>query len=374
MVRDSAGVTIVENALPLWPEGSGWRVADAPTLDIGVVDGEPAYQFFRVAGAERMADGRIAVANAGTSEVRFFDSEGRFLSATGGKGGGPGEFEGLGWLHSAPGDSLLAYDWLSRRVSVLAPSGEFARSFVLTILTAATGLPAAADVFPDGALLLGVDMFLATGEVVTGAARDSAVYYVLDSQGTVRDTLGVFPGGSSYQTNDGENWVGGGLVFGPVGQAAVRGDDWVYGAADTYELEVRSRSGHLEGLIRLDFERLPVTQEHVDTYVAGRMSRARDEERRRIYRTMYENMPFPDRMPAYDGLVVDSEGCLWVAEYRAPGDDQPLWRVFDPEGAYLGMVETPKRFRVFRIGPDYILGRWADDQDVEHVRMYDLLR
>ncbi len=374
VVRDSAGLTVVENALPAWSEETGWRVADTPFLDMGVMDGDPNYQFFQVAGAARLSDGRIAVANAGTSQVRFFDPEGRFLNATGGKGGGPGEFQGLGWVHPTRGDSLLTYDWRNRRASVLAPDGSFARSFDLTVLGAAYSLPAVADVFPDGEILLGADMFLSGEETVMGAARDSAIYYVLDPEGEVRHTLGAFPGGSYYQTTDGESWVGGGLVFGPTGQAVVWDDGFYYGSAEAYEIQFRSRSGGLKRLVRLAYQRRPITREDIDTYIADRMARARNEERRQIYRTMFENRPFPDRMPAYDGLLVDAEGYLWVAEYRPPGDDQPRWRIFDDRGAYLGILETPKRFRIFEIGSDYLLGRWADERDVEHIRMYGLVR
>jgi sugar lactone lactonase YvrE len=71
---------------------------------------------------------------------------------------------------------------------------------------------------------------------------------------------------------------------------------------------------------------------------------------------------------------VDAEGNLWVADYRRPGDDQPRWTVFDPTGAMLGVVETPERFSIHQIGSDFVLGSWADDMDVEHVRLYRLIK
>ena len=71
---------------------------------------------------------------------------------------------------------------------------------------------------------------------------------------------------------------------------------------------------------------------------------------------------------------MDAEENLWVGEYRRPGDTEPRWRVFSPTGAYLGLVETPERFRIYEIGPDYILGRWSDELDVEHIRMYPLVK
>ncbi|UCF19485.1 MAG: hypothetical protein JSU87_16435 [Gemmatimonadota bacterium] len=79
-------------------------------------------------------------------------------------------------------------------------------------------------------------------------------------------------------------------------------------------------------------------------------------------------------MPAYSDIVVDLEGNLWVGEYRRPGDDQPRWTVFDPDGVMLGIVETPQRFRIFEIGGDYVLGRGVDELDVEHIHVYRLLK
>ena len=43
-----------------------------------------------------------------------------------------------------------------------------------------------------------------------------------------------------------------------------------------------------------------------------------------------------------------------------------------PQGAFLGMVETPCRFQAFEIGSDYLLGGWADEVDVEHVCLHEL--
>ena len=53
---------------------------------------------------------------------------------------------------------------------------------------------------------------------------------------------------------------------------------------------------------------------------------------------------------------------------------RPETAVFDPDGVMLGVVETPKRFRIYEIGSDYVLGRGADDLDVEHIQIYDLLK
>ena len=90
MVTDSAGVEIVENEDYAWPEGQAWRLADDPILDIGLLEGEDAYQLFDVVGALRLTDGGIVVANAGSFELRFYDANGTHLFSVGREGGGPG--------------------------------------------------------------------------------------------------------------------------------------------------------------------------------------------------------------------------------------------------------------------------------------------
>ena len=371
-VSDSAGITIIENTAPRWAEGEGWRVAAEPLLDIGVVEGDSMYQLHDVAGVLELDDGRFVVANSGTSQLRFYDAGGRFLSASGRKGGGPGEFEGLIWVKQGIADSLLAYDWRYRRVSVFDHQGNFARSFGLRVLDQRGGFPIYAGVFPDGTLLLATDMAFAGQQMTEGARRDSAMYYRCDTEGAVIDTIGALAGGESYSKMEGDTWMGGGLVFCKFGQAVVFADGFYYRSADRYEIRHYNLSGHLLRIIRMDQPNLEVTQTDIDTYVTDRIENARDDSRRQLYEKMFEDMPFPDDMPAYGQFLADSEGNLWIGETRRPGDDQPRWKVFDPQGALLGTVETPPRFNIYQIGADFMLGRWRDDLDVEHVRLYEL--
>ncbi len=82
----------------------------------------------------------------------------------------------------------------------------------------------------------------------------------------------------------------------------------------------------------------------------------------------------PEYVPAYEGLLVDDAGNLWVRDYRLPWDTVPSWKVFDPEGRWLGTVQTPVRFAIFQIGHDFILGRHYDELGVARVRLYELIK
>ena len=72
-------------------------------------------------------------------------------------------------------------------------------------------------------------------------------------------------------------------------------------------------------------------------------------------------------------IGADAVGGISPAYYRL--EEEPVrWAVFDPEGRWLGDVETPRGGRVWDIGNDYVLGVWQDALGVQQVRMYRLVK
>jgi 6-bladed beta-propeller len=92
-----------------------------PLVDIGG-DGGPE-ELSGVTGAVSLSDGRIVIGNGATNEIRVFSDDGNYLETIGRRGGGPGEFYSLLWVGVAPGDTILAYDIRSQRLSWFAPDG-----------------------------------------------------------------------------------------------------------------------------------------------------------------------------------------------------------------------------------------------------------
>ena len=371
--RDSSGVQIVFNREYRWPEGQNWRLSDEPRLDIGSLDGEAHFQFFRVVNAVTLGDGRIAVANSGTNEIRYFEADGSFLYSSGRKGGGPGEFEALWTLAALPGDSVVAFDRRHRRMSVFAPDGTFARSFMFTALAGAAALPMPIGLTSDQRLVVSERAFR-TGETRTGLSRDSSYYLLVNLDGALLDTLGHFAGAESYIRSERETIYSATPPFSRSSESVVHGNGFYFGSGDSYEIAYYASDGALLRLIRRMSPNLQVTTEDIARYQEDVLEGTRDPSRRQFWQSMFAEMPVPETMPAYSGLIVDLEGNLWVGDYRRPGDDQPRWTVFDPDGAMLGVVETPQRFRIFEIGSDYVLGRGADELDVEHIQIYELLK
>lgn len=373
-VRDSAGVRIVENSGNNWPDGRGWRLASQPVLDIGASEGDPDYQLFRVVGALRLSDDRIVIANAGTGELLYYESSGRFISKSGGKGSGPGEFQGLTWLGRLGADTLVAFDWRNRRISIFDPNGNFVRSATLDALAPAPPSHVYVGLFSDGSLLVGAQHLFASGTIRTGVYDDTIFHVRFDPRGATYDTIGRQPGARSYVLahDDGLELMP--LPFGRRPRTAAHEDGYYFGRGDSYAIDEYSAEGGLERSIRWSQSNEEVTADDKDRYVQRSLEGIDDEAERRMIENLLANIPYPETMPAYAELHLDSEDHLWVGDYRKPGDESRRFTVFDPDGRMLGRIELPDRFTIHQIGPDFVLGSWTDEMDVEHVKLYALIK
>jgi hypothetical protein len=82
-ISDSSGVQIILNPNPGAGDSTSLVIDTLPWVTVGSHSGDAPYLFTGIAGATRLSDGRIAVADGGTAEIRLFDSAGRFLAKTG---------------------------------------------------------------------------------------------------------------------------------------------------------------------------------------------------------------------------------------------------------------------------------------------------
>jgi hypothetical protein len=85
---------------------------DPPVLELGEEDSpRPELVLTDVTSAVRLPSGKLAIANAGTSEIRYFGAKGGYLRRVGRRGEGPGDFSGSSmYLWASGGDGLTVYD------------------------------------------------------------------------------------------------------------------------------------------------------------------------------------------------------------------------------------------------------------------------
>ena len=369
-VRDSAGIAIVENERPLTGSRLGWRVGDAPAVSIGVLDGDDAYQLFRVEDATRLPDGRIAVANGGTGEIRYFSADGAHLESWGGVGEGPGEFsEGDPRAVGAwPGDSIVAAAWWRGQIAVFDAEGNLGRTTTLGAgRFSYVGRMSAERMLAGPALPFG----LRFGGAGSTLRRLETEFAVVMPNGEVSASVG---------TQAGEEWffatgqpAGRPHPFGRSVLATVWNSMAVVAANDRYEVLAYDGDGALKRIVRRDHElRIPV-QSELDDWFAGTYADRSDADQERL-RSLFDGMTLVEFFPAYSALQSDPLGYLWVQEYRLPDQSENIWTVFDAEGRVQGFVELPAGLNVFEIGEHHILGLETDALAVERVQMWPLER
>ncbi len=380
VVRDSAGVRIVENGAPDARARLGWHVSVDPVLSIGETGRGAAYELFRVEDALRLEDGRILIANGGTSEVRVFDADGVHRATWGREGEGPGEFTGLSGLADWPGDSVMAWDFALNRMTIFDLEGGVART---RALAQGDGLGAGRfeGALADGSILAASLVSFRPGEQTSGLVRRSRAFARVGPDGAVLTSFGRHPDEEYFVRAD-----VGAVVRHPF-RRSVHSVVWneriVISPSDQYEIRAYDPGGALAMIVRGAHRPEPVTQADVDAYVALRLAEADPEAGATITR-VFDGMPPVERFPAFAALVVDQTGDLWVREYERPGSGSageerlaeagPIWTVFGPDGRMRGRVEMPPGSTVYRIGADYVLGSSADALGVEQVRLWPLAR
>ncbi len=364
--RDSAGIRIVENARP--PDGSrlGWRIGPAPSASIGVLEGEEPYLLHQAYSATRLSDGRIVVANMGSSQLRVYDALGTHLENWGGRGEGPGEFTGdLARVEPWAGDSIVA--WFTRfetGIAVFDTDGDFGRSFALA-RGPENRFRAPRAVARDGTILSTSYM----------AGSGDTVVELLNGDGALAISLGDFPFAETY---DGDRLVAYGFRF----VAGFWSDLVFVGATNRYEIKAFRADGTLARIVRREHVPRATAPADLKLWVESWLSAHRsetpppNEEQLEQLREAYGSSPLAENFPAFSEVKVDPAGHLWVREYDFPDEDRlaPLWTVFDPAGRVLGFVDTPGDLDILEIGVDYILGRTEDELGVESIQLWPLMR
>lgn len=376
LVRDSAGVVIVENTAPLAADSIAFLVDSVPAMEIGG-SGEARTEFGRVAGALRLRDGVIVVADGGNSELRFFDSTGAWQRTVGRKGAGPGEFDMIGGLYRLESDSLAVFDINQRRVSVFGSDGTLQREMTLS--------GSLQDGFPFMIGVMGRDLLVRTERFSqsqqSGNRRDTMDIVRYPRWAAPPLPLGRFPGWEMHsvvrrnpagQIASITNTI---LPFGRMLALGSSKDRLHVGTADRHEIVSHDSAGRLIRVMRWAQAAVPVTD--VDIVAVKRQMleefRPGAEPERDRFKKILDGMTFHSTKPAYDGLVVGDEGSLWVARYAVPAIDPPArYDVFDTNGQWLGHLTFPPRFTLHHTGSGYALGVWRDPDDTEYVRLYRL--
>ena len=308
-IRDSAGIAIVENPDPLGADSTGWAIDSVPRARIGATDGDDPYIFGRVTAAIRLDDGRIAVADAQTSEIRYFDSTGIFIEKAGGKGQGPGEFVNFSNMFRTVADSLIVTDHEGGRYNALDSRGRFARRYRLSIrddvVRRQYTSPRTHAVFGDGSFLV-TDHIKCPNSRDPGICVDSGRFMRVREDGERLASFGnhVYHREEIMITSQGQRT--GVRDWQPTNFWTAHGSRFYLADASRFEIRIYSGTGALERIIRADYKQVKLPSP-VPPLRRPSLTDIPEERRTSMleFSEARDRATKPDRLPAFAGFNVD---------------------------------------------------------------------
>lgn len=375
LVRDSAGIRIVESPEPGWSAPGGWVIEPEPKLSIGVADGDSMAQFFGITSAVRLTDGTIVVADRGMPSVRWYGSDGAYLRGTGRTGGGPGEFSriGPGSMCVLDRGDVVVGDPMQQRAHVFSQAGSVAA--VIPAPTVGAALPSFQGCFADGTFLLWhaeqpsdrvPDTWIEAEFVWTRIGGDGAIQNELSRvRQRTQYLLGDGGGGGTYHSRP----------FTVRPSSVAGGDRFFVTSGASPEIEVRRTDGTLAEIWRWTPSERTRSADVIGRYASYIVDAQRRPEQRSQWSKFFGmDVELPEYIAATAGLSMSADGQLWAERYRLPWDSVVAWDVFDRAGAWQGGVEMPRGVSVLQIHEDAILGRHTDEDGVERIVLHRLRR
>jgi hypothetical protein len=383
-MRDSAGVTIVENfGTPVITDPDSLRFVEE-VLRIGTAMGDPDYQFGRITGYAVLSDGRIVIADALGHHLKFFSPDGTLLLTMGKHGSGPAEFgRGNLLVMRAAGDTLIVPDWGNMQAHRIAPDGTWLGSFSMR---PQDGYYIAGwDDVPSGRV---VSLLSAISTPDAPALDTMDAVVVRDAHGAFLDTLARVPTSRFVTFRGGDpqwHFYAGRPDFDLRWNGGI-----VTGRSDEFRLQWHDDDGRLERIVTLHRPRLPMTatDQTILMDVIDRTLRNAQVPSTRVSE-LKSRVSFESEYPTFRRFVCGPAGTLFVQQIRPLSDldederdaleisDRPPvsrdWDVFDAQGRYLGVLRWPPNFFGYRFEWDADTGTWInygqyrDELDVEYL-------
>ncbi len=376
VVRDSAGVTVVDHGRVNLETVPQWSLSPTPLLRIGTADGDERLederlQFDRVRDVARLRDGPIVVID-GSRTIRRFDADGTPRWTAGREGNGPGEFQAPTMIAELAGDSLVVWDAGAARLSVFTPAGAFVRAATVPNVgtnTRVWGVPG------ERQLLVGALRFERTRIDGHNALVHSMDMHVIDLDGTVARPLGLRDFATEFQEVD-ENGAFSPAIFTTYPAIGASRDGFWYGDPATSELREESAADQPRRIVRWEGAERTVTDADVKALLAKWTDETDNPAARSFFAEYGRTHPRADRFPAYEALHVDELGRLWLQDYvrEDRNDEHRRWTILSADGtAILGRLSHPIGFDVHDIGESWILGVEKNELDVETLALYRII-
>jgi hypothetical protein len=353
-----------------------WRTSPVPRVRIGGTSSDTgAHQLAQVVAAHLLSDGRIVLANSGSSEMRWYDSTGRLQRATGRNGEGPGEFRLLVAAWTMPGDTTAAFDASLDRISVFSPNGDFIRSVKLES-TRDLSRPNPLGHMTDGTIVgLGATRGLSLRPELVGKIVSSELRLArFAADGKFLNEIARLSGQERYVVSATGSVKWPFVPFSPEPSYAISGSNVLSTSGREFLIEERDALGRLRRRIRADVPVRDLTSEHRAEFAEKMRASARTQQDLASTERYLADAPYPRHLPVISRLLPTGDGTLWVQSHSPDLLEDPRWWVLDRTGHWIGYASTPRDLRILDIGSDRLVGVEADSLGVQSLLVYDLIR
>lgn len=352
-----------------------WLVAPTPILDVPGTSSSGSVIFGYPAGGIRLANGGLLIADRAENTIRVLDASGKVERSLGRRGGGPNEFQSMGWARRCGGDSLLVWDLARRQATVVGSTSESLRQF------AVPKGDTAQSPYQFSCSSRGSIVYSSAPRPNRGAASGSAnpniipvlvSAYSIDRDGSIRRRHGDVPGGEAVMI-DGRIGGRGGAPrpLGRISYVASVGDFAVISSADSAIPTFHRADGGSSRYTLPIQSRAPTRAEYAAAI--DELATVGPPGMRQSIAEALRAIPMPERLPPISSLFVDAEDMLWVQ--TSPAGSRAIdFLVVRPDGRVVAKAQLPRGITVFDIGRDYILGSYSDPNDEMHVAVYWLRR
>ena len=286
------------------------------------------------------SSGQLFVTDRQVAGIRVFSNTGDLMLRIGRAGDGPGEFQSTPLVHVGPQDTVYTLDTDASRLTVFEPSNFMS---VETIdISGTETFDAEFQTFRFVRNLIGVveDGFLVQykdAKIPLMSDMDTpelTVLKLLNRKGNVSaDTLVKMPDRDRvYAQTRGQRSMIANIPFGRDAFIALSPDDLLYfGRNDAIEIQVRSIDGNTHRSVHVPHDPVPVTDDERYNWISAYPDGTQDEMRSVL----------PKTRPAYEALVLDDSGHIWLRLSAPEGAIEARWIVVDLEGRILAKTILP---------------------------------
>lgn len=373
VIRDSAGIEIVENHAPVWGPGDFWTVAPEPEFSLGGYDTAPgpardsSHLIWNIRAAAPLSDGRIVMlAPMADWKVLVFEPSGAFSASFGRTGRGPGELNYPLHLRVLEGDTIVVWDYMSGPIYHYDPAGSLLKESRIDV-RALSEATRSADVYPgesmhqplpDGSFLLERRRADFRRPTRAGVIYRRPTEWVRIDSDYAMHSFGWWEAEEELSMRDpfDPNWV----PF-PTNSSAVAGGDplSVYITnGDRYEVHQFTPAGEAQRIVRRTHDPAPISDEQIGEWVEV-MESLNPDWNWTAWEQVFGTVGRRNHAPV-SSMFVDSEGFLWIPDHRRwnAADETTELNVFDPAGRWLGNVDLA--YYPYWIGKDFIIGGRSD--------------